>query len=274
MASIMIIFRFLSVALLSSFGVAHKIPQYANFPRQAISNATSAHSTSFSISSITVGTANITSSSSWSTSASSSSSSTNGTCPITYASDYPVEYATFTAPCEAKSASASGNYWEYADKCLGEWCRAEFSSAIQSYVSASITKITTTTRTWYQGFYGTGSLSTVIVTQSYWTQTYTYNVAPPKAVTPKAPCCSKCTLSAQTIHLFFWPNSATAAPTVTGLPPNATATVTGLPENGSGLYVDDSGFTFTSPSVYIGFTSLGAHDVCGPVGEVSCPSFL
>lgn len=39
-----------------------------------------------------------------------------------------------------------------------------------------------------------------------------------------------------------------------------------LDSGGAGSYVDDTGFTFISPSIYIGFTSVGARDRCGQVG--------
>ncbi|KAF2468988.1 uncharacterized protein BDR25DRAFT_344171 [Lindgomyces ingoldianus] len=203
------------------------------------------------------------------TTTSSPSPSGYGTCPTIYLPGHPVSYATFTRACEgAQSSVLDSNYYDYTDRCLGDWCDAVWSSAIQSYIDANITQSTTSTRTWFQGYYGTGSLSTVITGQSYWTSTYTYVQNPFRAVKPTSPCCHKCTISAQTIQLFFWPSSAAAPPpTVTGLPADATAAVTGVPVNGSGSYVDDTGFTFISPSVYLGFTSLGAHDRCGPVGE-------
>ncbi|KAF2205702.1 hypothetical protein GQ43DRAFT_270540 [Delitschia confertaspora ATCC 74209] len=92
---------------------------------------------------------------------------------------------------------------------------------------------------------------------------------PVRAVKATPPCCGLCKLQAQTVQLYYWPNQATTAvPSVTGLPKNASAVVSAFAHNGSGIYVDDSGFTFTSPSVYIGFTSLGATDLCGAVGTV------
>ncbi|KAF2113053.1 hypothetical protein BDV96DRAFT_150188 [Lophiotrema nucula] len=59
----------------------------------------------------------------------------------------------------------------------------------------------------------------------------------------------------------------TATPVITALPLNATASITNLPIVGDGTYIDESGFTFVSPSVYIAFTSLGGHNSCGLLGE-------
>lgn len=58
---------------------------------------------------------------------------------------------------------------------------------------------------------------------------------PPRAVTPVAPCCDTCELSAQTVELFYWPVSTATR--------NATAVPTGVPLSGQGSYVDESGFT-------------------------------
>lgn len=121
--------------------------------------------------------------------------------------------------------------------------------------------ITTTTRTFFQGISGTG---TVITSLSLDIVTVTYTVPPAQLVTLDSPCCGQCRFNDPTIELFWWPTStADVTPSVTGLPPNATASVTVLPSNAKGIYVDDSGFTFTSPSIYLAFTHLGARDQCG-----------
>lgn len=70
-------------------------------------------------------------------------------------------------------------------------------------------------------------------------------------------------MSAATIQLFYWSDQVKA--------PAATAAA--ISANGNGIYVDpDTGFTFISPSVYIAFTSLGATDFCGAVGDVCAPT--
>jgi len=98
------------------------------------------------------------------------------------------------------------------------------------------------------------------------------------------PCCGQCILSARTVQLYYWPNQATATPTVTGLPADVSAIVTAIPKHGSGSYVDENGFTLyvykrmsksatndlsISPSLYIGFSSIYGTDQCGTVGDVS-----
>lgn len=227
----------------------------------AISNSSFARSTSFS-------TPTSTRSASTAAITSSTKTNNNNTCPATFAPGFPVEFMTFSTRCQEFSASLRDNlYGALANTCLASFCNTQWTSTINSYVSAGIQKTTTSTRTYFEGIYGTGSLSTKIVTQTYWTQTFTFVVPPPKAITMAKPCCGHCTISAATVQLYFWPETTqTVAPVVPGLPPNTTAKVSGLPINGSGNYVDDSGFTFVSPSIYIGFTSLGAHDGCGTLG--------
>lgn len=68
---------------------------------------------------------------------------------------------------------------------------------------------------------------------------------PAKAVKQQPPCCGLCTLSAQTIQLYFWPSgTVTATPTVTNLPANVTVVPSGFTvEDGNGTTVDDAGFT-------------------------------
>jgi hypothetical protein len=117
------------------------------------------------------------------------------------------------------------------------------------------------------GSLGSGDLSTVTVSASIWTTIASWVLPDQGAVSATAPCCGRCTLSAQTIELFLWPStSETPTPSVTGLLPNQTAVVNALEANGAGTYVDETGFTFISPSIYIGFTSIGARDYCGAVG--------
>ncbi|KAH8602499.1 hypothetical protein B0O99DRAFT_588689 [Bisporella sp. PMI_857] len=61
------------------------------------------------------------------------------------------------------------------------------------------------------------------------------------------PCCSSCTIAAQTVDLFYFPTPAV---------------------EGAATSFESNGYTFKSPSVYIGFTSLYAFDFCGTVGSV------
>ncbi|OAG02752.1 uncharacterized protein CC84DRAFT_1166565 [Paraphaeosphaeria sporulosa] len=262
--------RLISLGLVALPSIAaYRIPQPAVLPRQGVSNSSFAPSTTLSTQ-----TATASSSSSAATITTAPlpkvSASGNGTCPVTsYPGDFPDRpFATFTETCQsAQSRAVYDKFYYLTDSCLASYCEAQWDSTWESIGSASTTVWTTSTRTWFSGAFGTGSLSTVVVTQEYWTSTYTFPVDAADLVTVDAPCCGQCTFADPTIQLYFWP-TATADPTpsVTGLPENATAMVTGLPIV-EGTYVDDSGFTFTSPSIYLGFTSLTAHNWCGPVGS-------
>ncbi|KAF2681583.1 hypothetical protein K458DRAFT_433400 [Lentithecium fluviatile CBS 122367] len=245
---------------LVAVGSAHLIPQHGVFPRQAVSNSTGAPQTPSS-------TPTPTSTSSSDTSSITSTSTPNrfgnapGSCPTSYAAGFPVETLDFTTQCESASARGRDDkYYYMKDTCLEEYCNWQWTSALTSYIQANITQTVTSTRTWFEGSFGTGDL------RSYTTGTYTYILDPPKAISATAPCCGRCTLYAKTVDLYFWPSATeTATPSVTGLLPNQTAVANALQAD-SGSYVDEKGFTFVSPSIYIGFTSLGATDMCGEVG--------
>ncbi|RFU24507.1 hypothetical protein B7463_g11831, partial [Scytalidium lignicola] len=61
-----------------------------------------------------------------------------------------------------------------------------------------------------------------------------------------SPCCSSCTLTGNTVQLIYWPTPA--------------------PSGFSGsTIVDDDGFTFTSPSIYMVIDKMTAHNLCGVV---------
>ncbi|KAJ4290317.1 hypothetical protein N0V90_010533 [Kalmusia sp. IMI 367209] len=194
--------------------------------------------------------------------------SANGTCPTSFPPDFPDDFATFTETCQSvQSRELYNKFYYLTDTCLISYCEAEWTSTWDSIGEASTTVWTTSVRTWFSGIPGTGSLTSVITGQQYWTSTYTFAVPPAQLVTLDPPCCGQCRFANPTIQLYFWPTaSADPTPSVTGLPANATAIMTALPSDVKGTYVDDNGFTFTSPSLYLGFTSLGATDYCGPVG--------
>lgn len=59
-------------------------------------------------------------------------------------------------------------------------------------------------------------------------------------------------MTAGTIDFYFWPDQATPTAPVPGQPSTS---------------VDAQGFTFTSPSVYMAFSSLVASNKCGQVGD-------
>ncbi|KAF2004220.1 hypothetical protein P154DRAFT_560714 [Amniculicola lignicola CBS 123094] len=257
-----------SLVFLSSFTYGHYVPRgdYGVVARQDVSNSSQALGlaavTSSPSSSPTIttssDTATITSSATLST------SSDNGTCLTSYPAGYPITYATYADLCRAAQADVDSNWEMYAEKCLRDYCDTSLQLEISKWTTRDL-PLTTTTRLYFSGAYGSGSESTVIVTQSYWTETQIYTNFPARMAKIVPPCCGQCTIKAQTVHLFFWASDvAGPTPTVTGLPASATGVVSQL--TGDGSYVDDSGFTFISPSVYIGFTSVGATDRCGDVG--------
>lgn len=61
-------------------------------------------------------------------------------------------------------------------------------------------------------------------------------------------------MTAGTIDFYFWPDQATPTAPASGQPTTS---------------INDQGFTFTSPSVYMAFSSLVASNSCGQVGDVS-----
>ncbi|OCL12200.1 hypothetical protein AOQ84DRAFT_161651 [Glonium stellatum] len=256
----------LLVSLLSLSSNAEVIPRYNVIAgRKAFTNSTTIIATTTSVTAltsttptITTGTANLT----ITTGTANSTITSPGSCPITYAPTPTwVSYNSTTA-CEAQLYGTT-LYDDFLDPCVKSYCQNMWNRSVASY-EAGPGELYTTTRTYNQGIYGTGSLSTVITAESYSTTTGTYTKNIGQAYTAQPPCCSRCYLSAQTIEFFYWPDpTSTTTPAPTSSPKNAT-----VPPDGTVIYVDpDSGFTFTSPSVYIAFTSLGATDLCGIVGD-------
>lgn len=224
--------------------------------RKAFANSTTIIATTTSVTAMTSTAVAIT------TGATNSTTSSPGSCPVTYAPTPTwVSYNT-TTDCEVAQYGTT-LYYDYLDPCVKTYCENMWNRSVSSY-EAGTGELYTTTRTYNQGIYGTGSLSTVITAESYSTTTGTYTKNIGQAYTAQPPCCSRCFMSAQTIQFFYWPDlTSTAAPTPTLSPKNAT-----VPPNGTVIYVDpDSDFTFISPSVYMAFTSLGATDLCGVVGD-------
>ncbi|KAF7184987.1 hypothetical protein HII31_13610 [Pseudocercospora fuligena] len=120
--------------------------------------------------------------------------------------------------------------------------------------------LTTSTVTDYQGFYGTGTDSSNVVTQTYSTRTVTFteqNYMAYQLGGAKSPCCNSCHISAGTIQFYWWPDLA--SPTATTTSSGSIRTVTSVAPNG---------FVFTSPSVYMAFKSVYAKNFCGTVGDI------
>ncbi|TIA53425.1 hypothetical protein D6C79_01508 [Aureobasidium pullulans] len=113
---------------------------------------------------------------------------------------------------------------------LESFCAAQLSSFTATYQS---TEIATSRWTWYEGFGPTdsaGDLTGSVTSQTYWTSTFLC-----------------------TIDFYFWPDQATPTAPAPGQPSTS---------------VNADGFTFTSPSVYMAFSSLAASDKCGQVGDI------
>ncbi|KAK6005267.1 hypothetical protein QM012_008046 [Aureobasidium pullulans] len=135
---------------------------------------------------------------------------------------------------------------------LDSFCSAQLSSFTATYQS---TEIATSRWTWYEGFGPTDSLGDLtgsVTSQTYWTSTFLYTQYAIRAYTPKPPCCSSCYMTAGTIDFYFWPDQATPTTPAPGQPSTS---------------VNAAGFTFTSPSVYMAFSSLVASNRCGQVGD-------
>jgi len=135
---------------------------------------------------------------------------------------------------------------------LASYCSAQLNSFVATYQS---TEIATSRWTWYEGFGPTDSLGDLtgsVTSQTYWTSTFLYTQYAIRAYTPKPPCCSSCYMTAGTIDFYFWPDQATPTTPAPGQPSTS---------------VNAEGFTFTSPSVYMAFSSLVASNRCGQVGE-------
>ncbi|KAM3418689.1 hypothetical protein BST61_g4666 [Cercospora zeina] len=125
---------------------------------------------------------------------------------------------------------------------------------------------TTSTITDYVGFDDTGEQTGKIITQSYSTRTITFTKEAYMAWQQggaKPPCCNTCQLKAGTIEFFWWPGLAKstkpASDQVTAPASNAVEPVTAVAKDG---------FVFTSPTVYMAFSSLYAKNFCGTVGEI------
>lgn len=125
---------------------------------------------------------------------------------------------------------------------------------------------TTSTITDYIGFDDTGEQTGKIVTQSYSTRTITFTKEAYMAWQQggaKPPCCNTCQLKAGTIEFFWWPDLAQSTTTTSDQVTSPTSNVTG-PVTALGK----DGFVFTSPTVYMAFSSLYAKNFCGTVGEI------
>ncbi|MCJ1245697.1 hypothetical protein MMC30_002901 [Trapelia coarctata] len=131
------------------------------------------------------------------------------------------------------SAKQSDNAVQYCESLRLKW------------ENTATSVVGTATRVYWQG------------TKTFITVTYTYSMGDGYGgengdnrvgtYTASPPCCSSCFLTANTMQLIYWaPSTANSAVTT---------------------FVNGNGFTFTSPSLYLGFTALSARDACGPIGS-------
>ncbi|EME87830.1 uncharacterized protein MYCFIDRAFT_169575 [Pseudocercospora fijiensis CIRAD86] len=141
---------------------------------------------------------------------------------------------------------------------LSSYCAAQMTTFFNTYNPTNSLTISTVTD--YQGFFGTGTDSTNVVTQTYSTRTITFteqNYMAYQLGGAKPPCCNSCHISAGTIQFYWWPDLA--SPTATTSSSGPSRTVTSIASNG---------FVFTSPSVYMAFKSVYAKNFCGTVGDI------
>ncbi|KAF2025621.1 hypothetical protein EK21DRAFT_93089 [Setomelanomma holmii] len=178
---------------------------------------------------------------------SSSTSDRWATCPSTiYGTDFSVTMRTLPPECDVGAsvddmlADFFGNY-DFIDRCLARWCQQAWYSAIGAYTS-SITEITSYVITWMDVDFEPVYKSTLTASDEdsldYFIWDYKWIYGTPSSTTA------------------YYMAMANASYTADGK---------GRPIVPAS-YVDDTGFTFVSPSVYFAFTSLRATDSCGTIG--------
>ncbi|KAF1345055.1 hypothetical protein BDV97DRAFT_40341 [Delphinella strobiligena] len=136
---------------------------------------------------------------------------------------------------------------------LSNYCQSVYSHFTRTYSS---TILATSLHPWYEGFGPTdsnGVLTGPVTSQSYYTDTIIYTQYADRAYTAVPPCCEDCYMTAGTIEFYMWSDQASA----TSPPPESPRTI-----------VNSDGFIFTSPSVYMAFSSLKASNMCGQVGDI------
>jgi len=117
-----------------------------------IATTTSVTAMTFTAVATTTGTAN-------------STTSSPGSCPVTYAPT--STWVSYNTTTDCKVATL---YDDYLDPCVKTYCENIWDRFVSSYAAD---ELYTSTWTYIQGIYGTGSLSTVITAESYSTLTET-----------------------------------------------------------------------------------------------------
>ncbi|CAO2651833.1 Nn.00g001160.m01.CDS01 [Neocucurbitaria sp. VM-36] len=188
----------------------------------------------------------------------SNSSMVNATCAITsYAADYPVGFGDGSDCAVQVAAITDGDYWYYTDRCLATYCSTSFESVVSAY-TGPVSKVTTAFPWKDLSWLSNGALSLGPAR----TSTVTLTLKPSAIISRKAPCCGACYLTVQGLNLFYWPEQD-ASTSNKGVGTDIVRAIhAGFDTPASN--VDENGFTFISPSVYIAITSVAAWDYCGP----------
>ncbi|KAH7116201.1 hypothetical protein B0J11DRAFT_618555 [Dendryphion nanum] len=170
-------------------------------------------------------------------------------CPTSYARNHSIALRTLTDFCEAQDAALGliPEYHRYADRCLPHWC----TSSVDDKAFAMPYPYTETevgTDVWLP--YSIITMIWTITKNPFWM--YAFGQRDP-------PCCGQCYFRVLTVDFHYWPDEPTSVPLNT-----LNSEMLRQPTT----IVDAAGFTFVSPSVYLGFQYLQATDRCGQVGSV------
>ncbi|OAL49510.1 hypothetical protein IQ07DRAFT_57874 [Pyrenochaeta sp. DS3sAY3a] len=186
--------------------------------------------------------------------------STITTCPLSYPSDYPrtgFPKNVVTDRCWPMSYGAEQLYFGYGDNCLAKWCYTGWDNSIASFAAATKLPNETITSSRYAWAWGTKNGSTYIASEWISTTVFTRLPYMREIVHPASPCCGHCRVSARNINLIIWPDMTSYDRNNTRPHPTA-----------RGTYVDEFGFTFISPSVYVALTSFQASNWCEPIAQI------
>ncbi|KAF2823249.1 hypothetical protein CC86DRAFT_65101 [Ophiobolus disseminans] len=193
----------------------------------------------------------------------------------TYATDYPIALRTISPECEYGIVIPTDDtdIWGndiYVDRCLARWCMVSSFDAIVAY-TGPMTEYNTIKLTWMDVEFEQAFKSTLTASDEVseyvslvYGDIHTSALIYPKFVwdyvTVSRPCCGRCAVRVDNLHLYYWPDQGAKSNTSSG---------SGLRDDADVplSYVDENDFTFISPSVYIAFTSLYATDLCGTVGS-------
>ncbi|KAH7119631.1 hypothetical protein B0J11DRAFT_64980 [Dendryphion nanum] len=188
---------------------------------------------------------------------------TSNTCSRTaYDVDFPVTWRTFSGFCEYYDAKGNyGDFLSYGDSCFLNFCTSSHTSKWISYTGPPLTELGTDYFPALEVYWTTFSdgKSKLVPDSTIATFSSTYIKDAEWQVEfgqYDPPCCGQCYLDVKNVDLFFWPDQAGIFASSSSLSPAHSTTI-----------VDDRGFTFVSPSVYLGITSISGRDRCGNIGS-------